>query len=47
MRPGDVDLHGRSLLKEVDFTKEEFLFLVARRSVQAMSVNVWSDAISP
>ncbi len=23
-----MDLHGRSLLKEVDFTKEEFLFLV-------------------
>jgi len=23
-----VDLHGRSLLKEMDFTKEEFLFLV-------------------
>ena len=23
-----MDLHGRSLLKELDFTREEFLYLV-------------------
>ena len=49
-----MNLHGRSFLKEVDFTKDEFLYLVdladaaaRRRSAPAPSASGWPGATSP
>ena len=49
-----VNLRGRSLLKEVDFTKEEFLYLVDLAAAAApgqahghRGADAWSAATSP